>query len=63
MAKRKKEYRQGKWEPKPSDAINLATIRWFALMMEAKAIEIYGTNPAVLSQDPGRPGQVPVGSG
>jgi hypothetical protein len=36
-----------KWEPRPSDAISLATIRWFALMMEAKAIEIYGTNPGV----------------
>ena len=47
MAKRKKGDRMNKWEPKANDAINLATIRWFALMMEAKAIEIYGTNPAV----------------
>ena len=47
MAKRKRGYTDRKWQPAPSDAINLATIRWFALMMEAKAIEIYGTNKAV----------------
>lgn len=47
MAKRKKNYPMNKWEPQSSDGISLATIRWFALMMEAKAIEIYGTNPAV----------------
>ena len=47
MAKRKKDISMNKWEPQSSDAINLATIRWFALMMEAKAIEIYGTNKTV----------------
>ena len=47
MAKRTKNYQANKWEPQTSDGINLATIHWFALMMEAKAIEIYGTNPAV----------------
>ena len=47
MAKRNRKYKVGKWQPEPGDAINLATIRWFALMMEAKAIEIYGTNKAV----------------
>ena len=47
MAKRFRKQTQKKWEPSPGDAINLATIRWFALMVEAKAIEIYGTDPAV----------------
>jgi len=47
MAKKNKKYETGKWQPGPSDAINLATIRWFAIMIEAKAIEIYGTNPDV----------------
>ena len=47
MAKRGKHHIQRRWDPKPSDAISLATIRWFALMMEAKAIEIFGTNPQV----------------
>ena len=47
MAKRNKRFTLKKWQPRPSDAINLATIRWFALMIEAKAIEIYGTNSAV----------------
>ncbi|HXT71106.1 MAG TPA: hypothetical protein VN700_15190 [Vicinamibacterales bacterium] len=47
MAKRNRKYKVGKWQPEPGDAINLATIRWFAIMIEAKAIEIYGTNPLV----------------
>ena len=47
MAKRIRKASARKWEPAPGDAINLATIRWFALMVEAKAIEIYGTNPSV----------------
>lgn len=47
MAKKYKKKAQNKWLPQPNDAINLATIHWFAIMMEAKAIEIYGTNPAV----------------
>ena len=47
MAKRNRKPTRQKWQPSPGDAINLATIRWFALMVEAKAIEIYGTNPAV----------------
>ena len=47
MAKGKEKRKVGKWQPEPGDAINLATIRWFALMIEAKAIEIYGTNPLV----------------
>jgi hypothetical protein len=47
MAKRNHRPMQKKWEPQPNDAINLATIRWFALMIEAKAIEIFGTNPSV----------------
>lgn len=47
MAKRTKRFTRKKWQPRPSDAINLATIRWFALMIEGKAIEIYGTNSKV----------------
>ena len=41
MAKRK---RQTRWEPHRNDAINLATIRWFSIMIEAKSIELYGTD-------------------
>jgi hypothetical protein len=47
MSKLKKKRKVGKWQPGIGDAINLAAIRWFALSIEAKAIEIYGTNPAV----------------
>ena len=47
MAKRNQKLTTQKWQPGADDAINLATIRWFALSIEAKGIEIYGTNPAV----------------
>jgi hypothetical protein len=47
MAKRGMHHTQRRWEPNPSDAINLATVRWFALAIEAKAIEIYGTDRTV----------------
>jgi hypothetical protein len=47
MAKRNTKTTAMKWEPNASDAINLATIRWFALAVEAKAIEIYGTDKTV----------------
>ena len=50
MAKRNRTFtRVMKWEPHANDAINLATIRWFALAIEAKGIELYGTNPKVYS--------------
>ena len=49
MAKRYKKSTEMKWQPRADDAINLAAIRWFALSIEAKAIEIYGTNPQVYS--------------
>ena len=32
------------WQPRPSDAIDLATLRWYALAMERLAIEIYVSN-------------------
>ena len=47
MAQGKQINSMNKWEPQAGDAISLATIRWFALMMEAKAIEIYGTNKEI----------------
>ena len=33
-----------KWTPEPNDAINLATIRWYALTLERLLIEMYSTN-------------------
>jgi hypothetical protein len=50
MAKKRKGKTTHKWQPRANDAINLATIRWFALTIEAMAIEVYGTNPAVFSR-------------
>lgn len=44
MAKATKKAMLNKWQPHRDDAINLATIRWFALAIEAKGIELYGTN-------------------
>ncbi|HEX5071319.1 MAG TPA: hypothetical protein VFV78_13975 [Vicinamibacterales bacterium] len=35
-----------KWKADPSDAIKLAALRWFALMAEAQAIQLYATSPA-----------------
>ena len=35
-----------KWTPEPSDAIHLATIRWYAVAMERLAIEILVSNRA-----------------
>ena len=32
------------WTPKPEDAINLATIRWYAITLEKLLLEIYATN-------------------
>jgi hypothetical protein len=45
MAKRHKHKKKTGWKPSTHDAINFATIRWFALAIEAKCIEIYGTYP------------------
>jgi len=45
MAKRyKKSARGPKWEGDPTDAMKLAALRWFALMIEGKAISIYATD-------------------
>ena len=35
---------QGKWEPQPNDAINLATLRWYALTIDRLLIQIYCTD-------------------
>jgi len=36
--------KKGPWTPSPNDAINLATLRWYALTIERLLIEIYSTN-------------------
>lgn len=33
-----------KWTPEANDAINLATIRWYAITLERLLIEMYSTN-------------------
>ena len=33
-----------KWTPEGNDAINLATIRWYAITLERLLIEMYSTN-------------------
>ncbi len=50
MAKKRKGKSRSKWQPQATDAINLAAIRWFALTIEARAIEVYATNPAAYSE-------------
>ena len=45
MAKGHKHKKKTGWKPRPNDAINFATIHWFALAIEAKCIEIYATYP------------------
>ena len=32
------------WQPRPNDAIDLATLRWYAVTIEKLAIEIYVTD-------------------
>jgi hypothetical protein len=49
MAKRRKASsvkpgRPDKWEPQANDAINLATLRWYALTIDRLLIQIYCTN-------------------
>ena len=47
MAKKKKGARGGAgrlWQAEPDDAIRLAALRWFAIEIERKAIEIYATD-------------------
>jgi|SRR6187401_1222443 hypothetical protein len=39
-----KAARTGKWEPEPNDAINLATLRWYALTIDRLLIQIYCTD-------------------
>ena len=34
----------GKWEPQANDAINLATLRWYALTIDRLLIQIYSTD-------------------
>jgi len=36
--------RKGPWTPSPDDAINLSTLRWYALTIERLLIEIYSTD-------------------
>jgi hypothetical protein len=40
----KKPRTKTKWVPQPEDAINLATIRWYAITLEKLLIEMYSTN-------------------
>ena len=40
----KKPKTKNKWMPQPEDAINLATIRWYAIEIEKLLIEMYSTN-------------------
>ena len=40
----KKSYSTGKWQPEPNDAINLATLRWYALTIDRLLIQIYATD-------------------
>ena len=48
MAKRKKKSTGGttRWQAAPNDAIRLAALRWFALTLEKRSIELYATNAA-----------------
>ena len=39
-----KSYSPGKWQPEPNDAINLATLRWYALTIDRLLIQIYSTD-------------------
>ena len=39
-----KPYSTRKWEPKPNDAINLATLRWYALTIDRLLLQIYCTD-------------------
>lgn len=51
MAKNKsKKKGNTAWQPQGNDAINLATYRWYAIQIEAKAIELYGTDPSLWQQ-------------
>lgn len=34
----------GKWQPEPSDAVNLATLRWYALTIDRLLLQIYCTD-------------------
>jgi len=46
MAKKaKKLAHHTKWQPEPNNAIQLTTLRWYALTIERLAVEIYATYP------------------
>src|ERR1043165_5919889 len=50
MARRpSKKVGKDKWQPSGDDAIKLAALRWFALMIEAEAIQLYATNRVTYS--------------
>ena len=44
--RKKKKATRGttRWQAAPDDAIRLAALRWFALTLEQRAIELYATN-------------------
>lgn len=42
--KKKKLTRTSRWQAAPDDAIRLAALRWFALTLEQRSIELYATN-------------------
>jgi hypothetical protein len=46
--KKKKKPARGtsRWQAVPNDAIRLAALRWFALTLEQRAIELYATDQA-----------------
>jgi hypothetical protein len=39
-----KSKKKKKWKPSADDAVNLATIRWYAITLERLLIEMYCTN-------------------
>ena len=52
MAKKKKKLTRGtgRWQAAPNDAIRLAALRWFALTLEQRAIELYATNASTYKE-------------
>jgi hypothetical protein len=44
MANKGKKSNARKWQPEPDDAIRLAALRWYALTIEAQAIQLYATD-------------------
>jgi hypothetical protein len=49
MATKRKKSTARKWQPGPDDAIKLAALRWYALMMESAAIQVYATDSSKYS--------------